>query len=92
MKTVKYVKMGGAGWKKRPPAVIVFKKIALDVDQFIAGKAIALVFAMLDDVILVVAPTTNHRSGLIFLGSVNQIQYNAQQGWGHGFSPFYRKR
>jgi hypothetical protein len=35
---------------KRPPALIVFTKVALDVDQFIAGKAIPLVFAILDDV------------------------------------------
>jgi hypothetical protein len=68
--------------------VIVFAKIALDVDQLICSKAITLIFAMLDDVILVVAPATNHRSGLILLGSVDQIQYNAQQGWGHGYSPF----
>jgi len=67
---------------KRPPALIVFTKITLDVDQLIAGKAITLVFAILDDVNPVVAPATKHRSGLIFLGSVDQIQYNTQQGLG----------
>ena len=76
---------------KRPPALIVFTKIALDVDQLISGKAIALVSSILDDVNLVVAPATGHRSGLILLGSVDQIQYNAQQGWGHEFSPFNGK-
>jgi hypothetical protein len=83
--TQKWVRQHG----KRPPALIVFAKIALDVDELIAGKAVALVFAILDDVDSVIAPATNHRSGLIFLGSVDQIPYNAQQGWGHGFSPFF---
>jgi hypothetical protein len=74
---------------KRPPALIVFAQVTLDIDQILAGKRIALVFAILDDVHPVVAPATNHRSGLIFLGSVDQIQYNARKGWGHGFSPFF---
>ena len=60
----------------------------LNIDQITAAKFIALVFAVLDDVNAVVAPVAKHGSSLIFLGSLSQIQYNAQQGWGHGFSPF----
>jgi hypothetical protein len=73
---------------KRPPALIVFAQVTLNIDQITAAKFIALVFAVLDDVNAVVAPVAKHGSSLIFLGSLSQIQYNAQQGWGHGFSPF----
>jgi hypothetical protein len=59
---------------KGSPALIVFAKVALDADQFFAGKVITLVFAVFDNVDPVVAPMTKNRAGLILLGSLAQIQ------------------
>jgi len=59
---------------KGSPALIMFAKVALDIDPFIAGKAIALVLAVFNNVDPVVAPMTANGAGLIFLGSFGQIK------------------
>ena len=60
--------------RKGSPASIMFAKVSLDIDLFIAGKAIALVLAVFDNVDPVVAAMTNNGAGLISLGSSGQIQ------------------
>jgi hypothetical protein len=73
---------------KRPAALIPFAKKPLNANPALTGKFIALVGAVFDDAVLVVAPMTGNGSGLIFLGNFIQIQYDVQQLVGHGYSPF----
>jgi hypothetical protein len=79
-------RMGQDG--KRPAASVPFAMKPLNADPALTGKFIALVGAVFDDVVLVVAPMTGNGAGLIFLGNFIQIQYDVQQLVGHGYSPF----
>ena len=59
---------------KRPSALIMFTKITLNLDLLLAGKTIALVGAVFNNVDLVIAPMTGNGSGLFFLGNFVQNQ------------------
>ena len=65
-------RMGKDG--KRPSALVMFAKVALNIDSLLTAKTVSLVSAIFDNIVLIVAPMTSNRPGVIFLGNLVQIQ------------------
>lgn len=66
---------------KRPSALIIFAKVALNIDSIINGKTISLVGAIFDNIVLIVAPMVCNRASLITLGNFVQLPIECS-AWG----------